>query len=43
MDMKLRKMLAVVILLSLLLTLSACSSEEIDTAPSTGTQTANAC
>ncbi len=34
--MKLRKMLAVVILLSLLLTLSACSSEEIDTAPSTG-------
>lgn len=36
MDMKLRKMLAVVILLSLLLTLSACSSEEIDTAPSTG-------
>lgn len=36
MDLKLRKMLAVVILLSLLLTLSACSSEEIDTAPSTG-------
>ena len=36
MDMKQRKMLAVVILLSLLLTLSACSSEEIDAAPSTG-------
>lgn len=36
MDMKLRKMLAVVILLSLLLTLSACSSEEVDAAPSTG-------
>lgn len=34
--MKQRKMLAVVILLSLLLTLSACSSEEIDAAPSTG-------
>lgn len=36
MDMKLRKMLAVVILLSLLLTLSACSPEEVDAAPSTG-------
>lgn len=36
MDMKLRKMLAIVILLSLLLTLSACSSEEVDAAPSTG-------
>lgn len=36
MDMKLRKMLAVVILLSLLLTLSACSPGEVDTAPSTG-------
>lgn len=34
--MKLRKMLAVVILLSLLLTLSACSPEEVDAAPSTG-------
>lgn len=36
MDMKQRKMLAVVILLSLLLTLSACSPEEVDAAPSTG-------
>lgn len=36
MDMKLRKTLAVVILLSLLLTLSACSPEEVDAAPSTG-------
>ena len=34
--MKQRKMLAVVILLSLLLTLSACSPEEVDAAPSTG-------